>query len=100
MRSRTAWLLVVVVAVTAMIVGIAQQPGRQVSLIVSGGTVVTVDAAHRVIPDGAVAIDGAEIVAVDTADAIRRQFRAAETIDAAGGVIMPGLVNTHTHAPM
>jgi 5-methylthioadenosine/S-adenosylhomocysteine deaminase len=77
----------------------AQQP-RQVSLIVQNGTVVTMDGAKRVIENGAVAIDGAEIVAVDTDEAIRKQFRAADTIDAGGQVIMPGLVNTHTHAPM
>jgi 5-methylthioadenosine/S-adenosylhomocysteine deaminase len=59
-----------------------------------------VDATHRLIPDGGVAIEGTDIVAVDTADAIRRQFRGAETIDAAGQVVMPGLINTHTHAPM
>ena len=62
--------------------------------------VVTIDAAKRVIQNGAVAIDGTDIVAVDTAEAIRRQFRGAETIDAGGQVIMPGLINTHTHAPM
>ena len=38
--------------------------------------------------------------AVDTAEAIRKQFRGAETIDAAGQIVMPGLINTHTHAPM
>jgi 5-methylthioadenosine/S-adenosylhomocysteine deaminase len=79
----------------------AQQGGaRQVSLVVTGGTVVTVDGAHRVIARGAVAIDGTDIVGVDTADAIAKQFKGSETIDATGQVVMPGLVNTHTHAPM
>ena len=103
-------LLRVLLALAAMVVVVylgmqasrAQQGQgqRQVDLIVSGGTVVTVDATHRVIPDGAVAIEGPDIVAVDTADAIRRQFRGGDTIDAAGQVVMPGLINTHTHAPM
>jgi len=79
----------------------ARQGGpRQVSLVVTGGTVVTVDGMHRVIPRGAVAVDGADIVAVDTADVVGRQFKGTETIDAAGQIVMPGLVNTHTHAPM
>ena len=95
MRPR-AWLAVLAVTVVVALAGLrAQQQGpRQVALVVTGGTVVTVDANHRVIPNGAVAVDGTDIVAVDTADAIRRQFRAGETIDATGQVVMPGLINT------
>ena len=73
---------------------------RQVSLVVTGGTVITVDGSRRVIPTGAVAIDGTDIVGVDTADAVAKQFRGAETIDATGQLVLPGLINTHTHAPM
>jgi 5-methylthioadenosine/S-adenosylhomocysteine deaminase len=62
--------------------------------------VVTVDASNRVIGNGALAIDGADIVAVDTADNIAKQFRGRETIDATGQVVLPGLINTHTHAAM
>ena len=76
------------------------QGPRTVSLVVKNGIVVTVDGNRRVIEAGAVAVDGRDIVAVDTAAAIATRFRGRETIDAAGGVIMPGLINTHTHAPM
>ena len=54
----------------------------------------------RIIQTGAVAIDGTDIAAVDTAEAIAKQFRGRETIDASGQIVLPGLVNTHTHAPM
>jgi 5-methylthioadenosine/S-adenosylhomocysteine deaminase len=97
------WAGALAVVVIAVLAGVrAQQPQgqRQVALVISGGTVVTVDGAHRVIANGAVAIDGTDIVGVDTADAIRRQFRGRDTIDATGHVVMPGLINTHTHAPM
>jgi 5-methylthioadenosine/S-adenosylhomocysteine deaminase len=77
----------------------ASQP-RTVSLVVANGTVVTVDPARRVIARGSVAIDGRDIVAVDTAEAIAARYRGRDTIDAAGSVVMPGLINTHTHAPM
>jgi len=102
MRSVIVWPVVLAVAIAGMLAGLAgqSQTPRQVDLVVTGGTVVTVDATHRVLADGAVAISGADIVAVDTAEAIRRQFRGADTIDATGTVVMPGLVNTHTHAPM
>src|SRR3954463_7511737 len=73
---------------------------RTVSLIVANGTVVTIDGGRRIIPRGSVAIEGRDIVAVDTADVIAARYRGRDTIDAAGSVIMPGLVNTHTHAPM
>jgi 5-methylthioadenosine/S-adenosylhomocysteine deaminase len=78
----------------------AQGGQREVSLLVTNAVVVTMDAGGRVIQNGAVAVDGADIVAVDTADAVRKQFRGTETIDVGGRIVMPGLVNTHTHAPM
>ncbi|HEY3158784.1 MAG TPA: amidohydrolase [Vicinamibacterales bacterium] len=87
------------IALAATVVVSGQAP-RQVSMVITNGIVVTVDGSSRVINPGAVAIDGADIVAVDTADAIRRQFRGRDTVDAGGQVVMPGLVNTHTHAPM
>ncbi len=75
--------------------------GRQrVSLLVTGGTVVTVDAARHVYSPGAVAIRGRDIVAVDTADALKGRFAADRTISVPGQVVLPGLVNTHGHAPM
>jgi 5-methylthioadenosine/S-adenosylhomocysteine deaminase len=76
-------------------------PGRrQVSLIVTGGAVVTMDATRRLVSPGAVAVDGRDIVAVGEPGELERQFAAAETIDATGAIVLPGLVNTHTHAPM
>jgi 5-methylthioadenosine/S-adenosylhomocysteine deaminase len=93
-------VVAVAAMVTAALVAVSAQGQRQVSLLITNGIVVTMDGDGRVINGGSVAIDGADIIAVDTADAIRRQFRGRDTIDAAGQVVMPGLVNTHTHAPM
>jgi 5-methylthioadenosine/S-adenosylhomocysteine deaminase len=91
---------VAAVALAAMAVVSAQNGPRDVDLVVTGGTVVTVDAAGRVIENGAVAISGSDIAAVDTAASIGKQFRGRETVDASGQIVLPGLVNTHTHAPM
>jgi len=96
MRARISAL---VLGLAALAVTVSGQP-RQVELIVSNALVVTMDAATRVLPRGAVAIDGGRIVAVDSADAIAKGFGARETIDADGQIVLPGLINTHTHAPM
>ena len=97
---RTRLPAVAAIAFVAVVALSAQNAPRDVDLIVTGGTVVTVDAAGRVIENGAVAIEGADIAAVDTAAAIAKQFRGRETIDASGQIVLPGLINTHTHAPM
>lgn len=77
----------------------AQQPAA-VSLVISNGIVVTVDGTRRVLSPGSIAVNGTDIVAIDTPAAIAARYRAALTIDATGKVVMPGLINTHTHAAM
>ncbi|MCW5876154.1 MAG: amidohydrolase family protein [Anaerolineales bacterium] len=49
---------------------------------------------------GAVAVKGDSILAVGPQAEITRQYSAAETVDCGGKVLMPGLVNAHTHVPM
>jgi 5-methylthioadenosine/S-adenosylhomocysteine deaminase len=78
----------------------AQVTSRQVGTIVSGGTVVTVDGSGNVFSPGAVAIDGSTIVAVGPADDIAANFTGAQQINAERSIVLPGLINTHTHAPM
>ncbi|HEX8285189.1 MAG TPA: amidohydrolase [Pyrinomonadaceae bacterium] len=78
----------------------ARQRARRVDLIVSGGSVVTMDAARRVIEDGAVAVAGGKIVAVGKRADVLRTYAAREVVDARGRAVIPGLVNGHTHVPM
>jgi len=52
------------------------------------------------IPGGAVAIDGTKIAAVGKFEKIALEFRGRRVIDAHDSLIMPGLVNGHTHAAM
>jgi 5-methylthioadenosine/S-adenosylhomocysteine deaminase len=68
---------------------------RDVDLVIGGGTVLPMGGGEA-IADGAVAIDGAEIVAVGRAVDLA-SWRGRRRIDAGGGVIMPGFVNPHTH---
>jgi len=74
-------------------------PMEPIELLIQGGTLITLSDRMEVIEDAAVGISGGRIrFAARRADA--PAARAAETIDAAGCVVMPGLVNTHTHLPM
>src|SRR2546425_7323893 len=88
-------------AFLASLITISAQPAPStVALVIANGTVVTMDGARRVLAPGSVAIDGPDIVAVDRPDVIAQRYRGRATIEAWGSVIMPGLINTHTHAPM
>ncbi|MGE3276180.1 MAG: amidohydrolase [Vicinamibacterales bacterium] len=101
MRIAGSWRVVAVLALAVAVVAVPQaRQARQVSLVVSGGIVVPVDGTGRVLSPGSVAIDGTRIVAVGPAAEIAAAYQAAETIDATGRVVIPGLINTHTHAPM
>jgi 5-methylthioadenosine/S-adenosylhomocysteine deaminase len=77
-----------------------EQRRTRVDIIVRGGKVVTMDATRRVIEDGAIAIQAGRIVAIGSRAEVDAKYSAADTIDATGKVVIPGLVNTHTHVPM
>lgn len=72
----------------------------KVDIILSGGTVVTMDDQYTVIPDGAVAITAEKIVAVGRRADILAAYEANEVVACEGQYILPGLVNAHTHVPM
>ncbi len=62
--------------------------------------VITEDAQHRVIENGAVAVTGGRIVAVGTRAEIDAKFQAQHRLDRPHAILAPGLINTHTHAAM
>jgi 5-methylthioadenosine/S-adenosylhomocysteine deaminase len=68
-------------------------------VLLVGGTVVTMDPRRRVIDDGAVAFspESGRLLAIGRADALRPSFPTAERVDCTGHVVLPGLINTHTH---
>lgn len=72
---------------------------KQVDVIIENGVVVTINPAHDIIDNGFVAVKGDTIVAIGSAGD-RGNYQACETVDAKGGIIMPGLINTHTHIAM
>src|SRR5262249_24576138 len=86
------FLLTLLLALTAL----AAQ--KQVDILITHGTVLTMAGPN--IDDGAVAIDKGSIAAVGPAAQIAKSYAGKETINARGMAVLPGFVNTHTHAPM
>ena len=72
----------------------------RIDLIVRGDWVITMDGAGTVIENGAIAIDEGVILAVGAASDIDAQYAASETLAAERRIVMPGLVNGHSHAAM
>jgi 5-methylthioadenosine/S-adenosylhomocysteine deaminase len=73
---------------------------EQADWIWSARYVITEDAQHRVIQNGAIAIRGADIVGVGTKADIDARFQAKQRLDRPDAILAPGLINTHTHAAM
>ncbi len=75
------------------------KPKETFDVLVVGGTIVTMNAEREIIDNGVIAIKDGKIALVsDIKDA--KQLRAKQTINAEGKIIVPGLINTHTHIPM
>ena len=69
-------------------------------LLLLNGLVLTLDDRDQRFDPGGVAVRSGEIVAVGPRESVQTAFRAAKTLDVTGCVVMPGLVNAHTHAAM
>lgn len=71
-----------------------------IDYLLTNAHVLTMDKDLNQYPSGAVAVKDDAIVAVGDERALKEKFNPAEIIDCRGKVLMPGLVNTHTHVPM
>jgi 5-methylthioadenosine/S-adenosylhomocysteine deaminase len=94
----TTSLLILQFVLCASVLG--QTNRENVDLIVSGATVVTMDANRAIYEDGSVAVKGDSIVAVGPRTEIESRYKAQQTIDGKGKLVLPGFVNGHTHVPM
>ncbi|MBN1264921.1 MAG: amidohydrolase [Anaerolineales bacterium] len=71
---------------------------QQVDTLILHSLIVTMDPAGTIIEDGGLAITGTSITAVGSSEVLEQQFQADQTIDAGGGILMPGLINAHVHS--
>jgi len=73
---------------------------RHVDLLIEAGWIIPVEPAGAVLPQHAVAVSDGRIVALAPIEAARGAFVARETVSLPRHVLIPGLVNLHTHAAM
>jgi len=69
-------------------------------VVVHSGTILTVNSDFDIIDDGFVCIKDGKIAHIESGRSSQPLPDARHTLDARGGIILPGLVNTHTHSPM
>jgi 5-methylthioadenosine/S-adenosylhomocysteine deaminase len=100
-RSVAALALVALALFSLPSVTFAQAVKKEkVDLLVAGGTVVTMDGERRILEDGAVAVRGDAILAVGSRTEMEAKYDGAQRIEARGKLVLPGLINGHTHVPM
>jgi len=73
---------------------------QEVNTLFTNALILTMDENFTQYFPGAVATKGDSIVAVGYEDEIKKEYSAQETIDCNGKILMPGLINAHTHVPM
>jgi len=73
---------------------------KKIDILLTNATVLTMDHAFNRYEPGAVAVNGNNIIAVGPADELRSVYNPNEIMDCGGKVLMPGLINAHTHVPM
>jgi 5-methylthioadenosine/S-adenosylhomocysteine deaminase len=77
-----------------------KSPVSSIDTLVTAAHVLTMDGTDRVFSPGAVAIKGGRVVAVGTASELSALYSPKQKISRPKAVILPGLINTHTHAAM
>jgi 5-methylthioadenosine/S-adenosylhomocysteine deaminase len=73
---------------------------KSVDILLVNAHVLTMDEELRQFSPGAVAVSGDNIAAVGPEYTIQQEYRPVVTVDCGGKVLMPGLINAHTHVPM
>src|SRR5260370_5893351 len=107
-KSISTRLLCCAIELFLISASVSLRPSNQpvsVDLLITGGTIVTMDPRRRVLEDGFIAVRGDEIVAVGSGASATLRFApkgidAKLKIDARGKLILPGFINGHTHVPM
>jgi 5-methylthioadenosine/S-adenosylhomocysteine deaminase len=105
-KKAIMFVIVAIVCLGALRISAQEQaqpkPANFVDLLITGGTVVTMDADRRIIENGYVIVKGDTIIAVGEGlpHMPNGPIFTKQTIDAHGALVLPGFINGHTHVPM
>jgi 5-methylthioadenosine/S-adenosylhomocysteine deaminase len=80
--------------------GLPAQSKQSVDLLITHGTLVTMNPSRDIQEDGAIAIKGDTIVAIGPRAELSARFQPKQIIDATNKLVLPGFINGHTHVPM
>ena len=96
------WLVVFIL--TFILVGAkpasAQGEKEKIDMLITGGTVLTMDGNRLILEDGSIAVKGDTIAAVGFRSDLEKKYAPDQTLDARGKLVLPGFINGHTHVPM
>lgn len=67
------------------------------SVILSDAWLITMNERREILESASVCVEGDRIVAIGTKQQLQQRFATAEVVDCKGRIVMPGMVNTHTH---
>jgi 5-methylthioadenosine/S-adenosylhomocysteine deaminase len=99
---RTAFFFIILISsgVTRVLAQAPTKEAVSVDLLITNATVVTMDGNRHIIENGQVAVRGDSIFAVGPGPLFPKGVTAKQTLDAKGGLVLPGFINGHTHVPM
>ena len=86
-------------ALAVMAVSFSSYATKQADLMIVDGTVLTMDQQNKIIEQGTVVVKENKIIAVGGPE-LSKEYQANKVLDVDGDIVMPGLINTHTHGSM
>ncbi len=96
---RYFWQITIVISLLFPTLSFSRNSKSPADTIITG-MIVTMDGQRHIYEDGAVAVRGDMIVAAGPRADVESEFKARQTLDARGKLILPGFINGHTHVPM
>lgn len=88
-----------VLALTVIAASFSSYAVKDASLMIVDGTILTMNPQNQVIENGTVVVKGNKIIAVGGSE-LAKEYKAEQVLNVDGDIVMPGLINTHTHASM